>query len=63
MVGRNVQQDGDVSTEVIHVVELEGTEFDDVVFMWIFSHLECQRIADISCQSCIVTCLLENVIY
>ena len=42
MVGRDVQQNGNVGTEVIHVVKLEGTEFDDVVLVRLLSHLQGQ---------------------
>ena len=42
VVWRDVQQDGDVGTEVIHVVQLERAEFDDVVFVRVFGDLQCQ---------------------
>ena len=62
MVRRDIQEDGNVCSEVIHVVELEGTQFDDVVFMRLFCHLQRQRVADISRQSCIIACLLEDMV-
>jgi len=62
VVGRDVQQDGDVGTEVIHVVQLEGTQFDDVVFVWVLGHLQGQAVADVSGESCIVTGGFEYVV-
>ena len=62
MVGRDVQQDGDVGTEVIHIVQLERRELDDIVFMRIFSHLQGQRVADVTCQSGIVARLTEDMV-
>ena len=62
MVGRDVQQDGNVCTEIIHVVELERAELDDVIFVRIFRHLQSQGVADVSCQSSVVACFLEYMV-
>ena len=62
MVGGDVEQHGNIGAEVVHVVELERREFDDVVFMWVFSHLQSQRTSDVSGQSHVVACLAEDVI-
>ena len=62
MVGCDVQEDGDIGTEVIHIIQLEGAELDDIILMRIFSHLQRQRITDIACETCIVACLLEDMV-
>ena len=62
MVGGDVEQDGDICVEVVHVVELERTELDDVVFVRILSHLQSKRASDIARQSGIVACHLEDMI-
>ena len=62
MVWRDVQQDGDVGTEVVHVVQLERAQFYDIVFVRILGHLKCQRVSDIAGQTCIVACFLEDVV-
>ena len=54
VVGRDVHQDGYVGAEVIHIVELEAGQFDDVVFVRVLCHLECQTPAYIAGQSGIV---------
>ena len=51
MVGRDVQEHGDVGAEVIHVVQLEGGKFDDVVLVRCFCHLQCEAVADVSGES------------
>ena len=56
MIGRDIEQNSDVGTEVIHIVQLEATQFNDVVFMRIFSHLERQTLAYVACQANVVAC-------
>ena len=62
MVRRNVQQNGDVCTEIVHIIELERREFDDVVLMRLFCHLQGQRVTNVSSQSGIVARLTEDMI-
>ena len=62
VVRRDVQQDGDVSTEVIHVVKLERAQLNDVIFVRILSHLKGETATDITSQSGIIACTLEDVI-
>ena len=62
MVRRNVQQHGNIGTEVIHIVQLERRELDDVVFMGFFCHLQSQRVADVASQSCVIASSLEYMI-
>ena len=42
MIWGDVQQYSDVGTEIVHIVELERTELDDIVLVWFFSHLQGQ---------------------
>ena len=62
MVRCDVQQDGDVCPEVIHVVKLEGAEFYDIVFMRLLRHLQRQALSDVAGQSGVITCVLEYMI-
>ena len=62
MVGRDVEQNGNIGTEVIHIVELERREFNDVVFMRLFGNLQCQRVTDVSSQTGIVARSLEDMV-
>ena len=63
MVGGDVQQNGDVCVEVVHVVELERAKLYDVVLVWVFGHLQRKASPYVSCQSGIVASLLEDVVY
>ena len=40
MIRCNIQQNRNVGSEVIHIVQLERTELNDIVGMWIFCNLE-----------------------
>ena len=62
MIGRNIQKNGDIRTEIIHIIQLEGTEFNDVVFVRVFSYLQRQRVADVTSKSGIIACFLEDMI-
>ena len=62
MVWSNIHQHGDIGMELIHVVELEAAEFNDVIVIVTFSYLISQTLPNIACQSHIQTCFLENVI-
>ena len=42
MVGGDIQQNSYVGTEVVHVVQLEGTQLDDVIVVWILCNLQSQ---------------------
>ena len=39
MIRCDVHQYGDIGTEVIHIVQLERTELDDVIVMVFFGYL------------------------
>ena len=62
MVGGNVQQDGDVCTEIVHIVELETAKFNHVVVVWLFSNLQGEALADVSCQSNVVSSIFEYMV-
>ena len=62
MVRRYIQQDGDVRLEVVHVIELETTQFDNVDGVRIFSHLEGQAVPDVPGKPSIHSRLPEDVV-
>ena len=48
MVRSDIHQYGNIGTEVIHIVQLERAEFDDIIVMMLFGYLQSQALADIS---------------
>ena len=62
MIRCDIHQYGDVRTEVIHIVQLERTQFDDIIVMMIFGYLQSKALADVACQTYIQTCTLENMV-
>ena len=62
MVRSDIHQYGDIGTEVIHIVQLERAEFDDIIVMMLFGYLQSQALADISGQSYIQICTLKDVV-
>ena len=42
MVWRNIKQNSDIGTEIVHIIELERGQLNDIVFMWILSNLQGQ---------------------
>ena len=63
VVGGDVEQDGDVGLETVHVVELERAELDDVDLVGLLCHLEGERVADVASQTSVYARLLEDVVY
>ena len=61
VVRRDVQQDGDVGFEVIHVIQLERTEFNHIVVVIFMRHLQRQGITDVSCQTDIESGLSQDI--
>ena len=62
MVWSDVEQDGHIGTELIHIVELETAQLDDVVLMRSFSHLKGQTLSDVACQTYIIASRLDDVV-
>lgn len=62
MVGRYIQQDSDVRLKVVHVVELETTQFDHVDGVRIFSHLKGEAVPDVPGKPCVHSRLPEDVV-
>ena len=62
MVWSDIEQDSHVGTELIHVVELETAQLDDVVLMRSFSHLKGKTLSDISSQTDIIASRLDDVV-
>ena len=65
VVGSDVEQHGNVGTEVVHIVELERGDFQyipiAVAFFFDFSYLKCERTTDVSGQSYVESGRLEDV--
>ena len=57
-----VHQYGDIGTELIHIIQLERTQFDDVVIMLVLGNLQSEAFADISCQSYVQSGTFKNVV-
>ena len=51
-----------VGTEVIHIVQLEGTQLNDVVIMLLRGYLQGQAVADVVGEADVQACTLEDVI-
>ncbi len=62
MVRGDIQQDGDIGTEIVHIIQLETAELDDIILMWILCYLKSEGVANVACQSSIVTSLLEDMV-
>ena len=63
MVWGDVQQNCNVSAELIHVVELEAAQlYNIVIIFFAFRNLECQTSSYVACQPYVVTGILKDVI-
>ena len=62
MIRRDIQQDGDVGLEVIHVIELERGELDDIIVVVLARDLEGQRVTDIAREADIESGIAEDII-
>ena len=62
MVRGNVHQDGDIGAELIHIVQLEGAEFDNIIVVLLHGHLQGKAVADVACQPYIQSRTLEDVV-
>ena len=54
MVWSDIEQDGHIGTELIHIVELETAQLDDIILVRSFCHLEGKALSDISSQTYII---------
>ena len=62
MVGGDVQQYGDVGFEVVHSVELEAADLEDIDVVVLGSDLQGVTLADVSAQSGVHPGFLEQVV-
>ncbi len=62
MVGRDVHQNGNVRTEVVHVIQLETRQLYHIVVEMLLCHLQCQASADVASQAHVIACLLQDVV-
>ena len=62
MVGRDVEQHGDIGLELIHVVELETAQLDDIHVMMLGGHLKGEAAPHVTCQPDVQSGLLEDMI-
>jgi len=62
MVRGNVHQNGDIGAELIHIVQLEGAEFDNIIVVLLHGHLQGKAVADVACQPYIQSRTLEDVV-
>ena len=59
MVGSDVEQDGNVCLELIHVVQLKTAQLNHIIIMLFTGHLKGKTSTDIAGQSNIQTGILE----
>ena len=62
MVGSDVHDHCDVGAELVHIVQLETRQLDDIVVEVLGGHLQGERLAYVACQSDIETAGLEDVV-
>ena len=62
MIGSDIHEDSDVGAKLIHVVQLEGTQFYDIIIMLFHGYLQGKAVADVSCQSHVQSRTLEDMI-
>ena len=62
MVGSDIHQYGDIGTELIHIIQLEGAELDNIIIVLFHCHLQGEAVADVSGQSHVQSRTLENVV-
>ena len=62
MVGRNVQQNGNVGTEVEHIVQLKRREFDHVPVYIAFGYLQRETASDVAGEAYVKAGLLQDMI-
>ena len=61
VVGRDIEQNGNIRLEIVAVIQLERGELNHVVVMILLCHLQRQRIADIACQTDIQSSAAKHI--
>ena len=62
MVGRDVEQHGNVSPETVHIIQLERAELNHIIIMLVCGYLQGKTFTYVTSQSHIQTCTFENVV-
>ena len=62
MVGGDIEQDGDVGAEVVHIVQLEGGKLHYVPLVWRLGHLQRLAVPDVAGQAYIESGFLQDVV-
>ncbi len=62
VVGRDVEDDGDVGLEVVHIFKLETRKFDNIDFVGVACHLIGETVAHVSGEAHVDTRFLKNVV-
>ena len=51
VVGCDIEQNSNVCTEIVHIIQLERTEFNHIVRMILLRHLQSEGVTDVSRQT------------
>ena len=62
VIRRDVQQDGYIRLEIVHIIQLEGTQFNHVIVVLLMCHLEGERVAYIARQTDVKTGIAQDII-
>ena len=63
MIGRDVEQNGNISAKIVHIVQLKTAQLYNIIFMRVLSYLQSQTSSYVSCQSYIISRRLKDMIY
>ena len=62
VVRGDIEKDGNIGTEVIHIVQLEAAQLNDIILMWVFCYLQCKTVTNVTSQTSVVTSIFEDMI-
>src|SRR3546814_9388796 len=62
MVGSNVGQDGNIGPELMHIIQLEATQFQYIVVIILPGHLPGETLSEVTAQSGIQSCTCQQVV-
>ena len=62
MVGSDIEHDGDIGLEVIHVFELERGKLDDIYLVGLAGHLKGQTAAYVSCEANVEAGIVQDMV-